>query len=380
MRVLVVTSSSPHPEGSAAGRCAIGLLAGLRAHDVEVTCVSPRRAWDPPDSPLAGVGVDLVDVPHIDRPWGSRQVRRVRQPHDGLGHPAFREAVAARAAEADVVHLDEVESTWAIDDHPLTALHVHYRARLDQRLGAPWRGRFREVGEFALLERAAVRRHHHLIANTPEVAATLRREAADASVAVMPLSLDPSGYPRAPLDGPPVAGVIGTAAWAPTRRGLERLVRHVWPTVRGQVPAARLQVAGRGVDAVFGGAVPAGVDVLGPVPSSAAFLTGLSVLVFPLDRGSGMKVKVLEALAVGVPVVTTPAGAEGFAASDGIVVATSDREVATATASLLADAGERRARGRAAAELFADRYAPEQATAGLVARYRDLVDRSCTAR
>jgi glycosyltransferase involved in cell wall biosynthesis len=150
--------------------------------------------------------------------------------------------------------------------------------------------------------------------------------------------------------------------------------------VRGQVPAARLQVAGRGVDAVFGGAVPAGVDVLGPVPSSAAFLTGLSVLVFPLDRGSGMKVKVLEALAVGVPVVTTPAGAEGFAASDGIVVATSDREVATATASLLADAGERRARGRAAAELFADRYAPEQATAGLVARYRDLVDRSCTAR
>ena len=85
-----------------------------------------------------------------------------------------------------------------------------------------------------------------------------------------------------------------------------------------------------------------------------------------------MKVKTLEALASGVPVVTTAAGAEGFAPSDGVVVSEDPEELARAAASC----SRTRARARSAAPrpqaAFAERYAPQPATRPLVELYARL--------
>jgi glycosyltransferase involved in cell wall biosynthesis len=132
-------------------------------------------------------------------------------------------------------------------------------------------------------------------------------------------------------------------------------------------------VAGRGVEHL--GLPPAGgVEVVGTVGSAVEFLHGLSVLVFPLDRGSGMKVKVLESIAVGLPVVTTPAGAEGVDAGAGIAVHSSDEELAGAAAELLADPAVRRERGAAARTAFERSYAPAPATAPLVELYSRMAE------
>jgi len=93
------------------------------------------------------------------------------------------------------------------------------------------------------------------------------------------------------------------------------------------------------------------------------------VLVFPLRRGSGMKVKVLEAMASGVPVVTTPAGAEGIDPSDGVVVHTDPDALAAAAAELLADKDARKQRGGAARADFESCYAPKPATEPVVELY-----------
>jgi glycosyltransferase involved in cell wall biosynthesis len=134
------------------------------------------------------------------------------------------------------------------------------------------------------------------------------------------------------------------------------------------VPEARLAVAGRGTESLGLNGLNR-VDVVGEVPSSSAFFSQLSVLLFPLERGSGMKVKVLEALACGVPVVTTPAGAEGIAPTEGVVVCTSDEELADAAARILADEAERRERGLAARCTFTEQYSPLPATAPVVELY-----------
>ena len=109
--------------------------------------------------------------------------------------------------------------------------------------------------------------------------------------------------------------------------------------------------------------------MLGEVESASNFLGGLSVLMFPQRRGSGMKVKVLEAIASGVPVVTTVAGTEGIAPNDGIVVADEAQPLADAAVELLADAAARRERGAAARAAFAAGYAPGPATRPLVELY-----------
>jgi glycosyltransferase involved in cell wall biosynthesis len=189
-----------------------------------------------------------------------------------------------------------------------------------------------------------------------------------------PLTLTPEPYRRAPLDGPLRVGMIGTAAWPPTAAALRALVEEVWPGVRRRVPEARLLVAGRGTAAM--GLRGPGMEVRGEVPSSTAFLSELSVLAYPVPRGSGVKVKVLEALATGLPVVTTPPGAEGLVAPGGLVVTPVGdvRAAVDAVSRVLEDPAARLAAGRAARRGFDERYTPERATETLPALYRRMVD------
>jgi glycosyltransferase involved in cell wall biosynthesis len=221
-------------------------------------------------------------------------------------------------------------------------------------------------------ERAAIGRHRYIVASSPVVAAAIREVAPRSRVVVAPMSLDPAYYRAAPLDGPPVAGIIGTAGWPPTRAAIERLATRVWPAVRRLAPDARLIVAGRGTDRIPGLAGVPGLEVAGSVDSAADWLAKLSLLLFPLERGSGMKVKVLEALATGLPVVTTAAGSEGIDAGEGAVVGEDDEALARAAARILLDPGERRERGAAARTAFEQRYAPEPATRPLVELYEEM--------
>jgi glycosyltransferase involved in cell wall biosynthesis len=73
-----------------------------------------------------------------------------------------------------------------------------------------------------------------------------------------------------------------------------------------------------------------------------------------------------------VPVVTTPAGAEGVAPTEGVVVCTSDEQLADAAARLLQDAEERRQRGTEARRASTERYSPVPATVPVVELYRRM--------
>jgi glycosyltransferase involved in cell wall biosynthesis len=130
-------------------------------------------------------------------------------------------------------------------------------------------------------------------------------------------------------------------------------------------------VAGRGTDRL-GLPQAVGLELAGEVESARELFRRLSLLLFPLARGSGMKVKTLEAMASGVPVVTTAAGAEGIEPSDGVVVRERPDELAAAASELLADPQARRERGAAARADFERLYAPRPATAPLVELYRRM--------
>ena len=358
----------PLPEGGAPGRTAIGLLRGLAGHGVDVHALAARQHFAAPGEPPPDLGVEVMVVAP-PAPGMRGRMARVRRPRGDVATPEFLARVRELAAGADVVHLEETETAWCDEGVAKPSLvHIHYLVRRDRPVGRPWRKEFRDVVEFALGERAAIRRHRYLVASSPLVAEALRRAAPGAEVVRAPLSLDPHLYPRAPLDGPPVAGLIGTAIWPPTAAAMRRLLEMVWPRVRDLVPEASLLLAGRGIDRL-GLTSAAGVEILGAVSSSREFFGRLSLLLYPIERGSGMKVKVLESIASGVPVVTTPAGAEGVEAGDGVVVDQDWGRLAEAAAELLRDPEARRQRGAAARAAFERAYAPEPATAPLVELY-----------
>lgn len=368
--MLVVLAQPPTPEGGAPGKITLGLLRGLQARGLDVRAIAARQQLAIPDELPAGLAVEVVPVSPPSA-WRSRTLR-LRRPQGELAGGPFAARVREAAADVDVVQFEEPETSWVAEGltRP-SVLHLHHLARLDRDFGPPWGRRFREVLDATRAERAAMRRHRHLLASSPVVAEALRRAAPGAEVVFAPASLDPGLYRSAPLNGPPVAGIVGTADWAPTAEAMRALVGEVWPRVRELVPEAELVVAGRGTRELELPPTP-GAEVVGEVASARDFFQGLSVLVFPLRRGSGVKVKVLEAMASGVPVVTTPAGAEGIESSEGIVVATEPGELARATAELLRDPVARRERGSAARTDFERRHSPVGATESVVELYRRM--------
>jgi len=371
MRVVVALTQPPLAEGGAPGKCAIGLIRGLRSHGIDVLPVAARQHFARDDEPPADLGVETIPVARRPRGWRTR-ARVVHRPRRHLAESSFGERVRELAHTADALHLEEVDTffTDAGTSTP-TAAHLHFLTRRDRSPGAPWRREFLAVTQLVLAERAALRHYRHLVASSPLVAAELASRAPKAEVTLAPLSLDPDAYPQAPLDGPPVAGLIGTGSWPPTANALERLLTRIWPRVRKAVPDAELRVAGRDLAPWSAGTRP-GVSVIGEVSSAIDFLQGLSVLAYPVERGSGMKVKVMEALASGIPVVTTRFGAEGIIAGEGLVVADDDDALALAVARLLADPDERRERGRAGRAAYTANHRPEIATEPLAELYRRI--------
>jgi glycosyltransferase involved in cell wall biosynthesis len=373
LRALVVVHEPPLREGRGAGRLVLAMARGLRAHGIHVRVLAARQWFAVPGEPPSDLDIEVVDVPA--EPAGLRsRIMRLRRPMGDIARSGFGERVREEARTADVVQFEEVDTAWCSEGLRIpSVLRLQYLVRWDRSFGAPWRRSFRQVLEFELAERSAIRRHRHFIASSPRVAAELRRRKPTAQVALVSGCLDPADYPPASLDGPPVAGLIGMADWPPTRDAVEWLIGEVWPEVRRRVPTARLAVAGRGMEK-FAAQAGEGVQVIGEVPSAVDFLRGLSLLLYPIRRGSGIKVKTLEAIAVGVPVVTTPAGAEGIDGGDGIVVAETKDSVVAAAAGILGDAGERRERGLAARSAFEERYTPRAATEPLAEFYRRIVD------
>jgi glycosyltransferase involved in cell wall biosynthesis len=370
--VLVVLAQPPVLEGGAAGRTAVALLRGLQRSGLPVRAVAAHRAWDPPGQVPDDLDVEVVPA-DLHSGFAARQAHRLSRPGGDLSRGPFGARVRALARDADVLHLEEVGTAWCSAGTRRPAVtHLHYAVRRDRDLGRPWSPGFREVAEAVAAERAALRRSDVVVASSPVVAADLRRRAPRADVVVAPLALDPEHYPTAALDGPPTAGLLGTGSWPPTRDALRRLLDDVWPRVRARVPDARLLVAGRGMAAAVGPAPGEGVVVVGEVASAAQFLAGLSLLLYPLERGSGMKVKVLEALACGVPVVTTASGAEGVPAGGGVHVVAGPQQQADAAVALLRDPDRRREAGRAARRLFLERFTPGAAVLPLLPVYARL--------
>ncbi|MGA9285205.1 MAG: glycosyltransferase family 4 protein [Solirubrobacteraceae bacterium] len=374
LRVLVVLPHPPLPEGSAAARCAIGLVRGLLLHGVEVQLLAANLG----SAPLDTIPTDLpVEVVPIDVPsnWQARRDRILR-PNGLLRQGRFADRLRELAESSDLVHFVEAQAAVAMGlvNRP-SLVQIHFLTRRDRKLGWPWQRDTRTTIELLRAERSVCKRARWLLANSQEVASDLAQLAPHAHVVAAPLALDPSFYtPRASAE-PPVAGLIGMARWPPTKHAVERLIGDVWPLVLERSPQARLMLAGKGMEQDAFSHLPehAGVQWCGEVPSATGFLRELGVLLYPLTDGSGVKVKVLEALALGIPVVTTPDGAEGLGDKGGVTVETEDRALAMATVRLLDDGAARSAAADAAYRTFAVHHTPQSAAQPVVDLYERIL-------
>lgn len=169
-----------------------------------------------------------------------------------------------------------------------------------------------------------------------------------------------AGPPPPPFDPASRQGVlfVGSYWHSPNADAVDWLCRDIWPRVQSLRPGTPLLLAGSNMPAAVDGA-GAGVTVLGHVPDLHALLAAVRLTVAPLRTGAGVKLKLLDSLAAGVPAVCTSVAAEGTGLhnGDGFIVA--DTVEALAQAIVAAHDDPPRLRALAAAALAATgRFAP----------------------
>ncbi|HYH46617.1 MAG TPA: glycosyltransferase, partial [Thermoanaerobaculia bacterium] len=186
-------------------------------------------------------------------------------------------------------------------------------------------------------------------------------------VTVVPNGVD-TGYFR-PAGTPPAAGErAGTGArllftgamdYRPNEDGAQWFLDEVWPALRERLPGVAWTIAGKNPsEALRQKAEPQGVELTGFVDDIRPWFERAEVFVVPLRIGGGTRLKILEAMAMGLPVVSSRVGAEGIEAREGeeIVLADTPAEMVQALAALAGDPARRAELGRRGRALVERRY------------------------
>jgi glycosyltransferase involved in cell wall biosynthesis len=162
---------------------------------------------------------------------------------------------------------------------------------------------------------------------------------------------------------------VATMFYPPNSDAVRWFATHAFPMVRAAVPGTRFSVVGSRPPAFIHklASAESGVVVAGYVPDLGPVLRETAVLVVPLRAGSGMRVKILEAFARGIPVVSTSVGVEGIEARAGehLVVADSPEDFASAVTRILRDSDLAARLTHAARALVEQRYDWRRALAPL---------------
>jgi glycosyltransferase involved in cell wall biosynthesis len=159
----------------------------------------------------------------------------------------------------------------------------------------------------------AVKAVDFIVPMTEVDAETFREMAEETSLFVSPIGLDLADYviDKSKKEWPGIFH-LGALNWMPNVQAIEWFLKEIWPKLHEQYPKLRFYIAGRDMPAWLSKLSAVGVVAVGEVDSAIDFMNSKSIMVVPLLSGSGMRVKIIEGMALGKTIVSTAIGGEGI--------------------------------------------------------------------
>ncbi len=284
-----------------------------------------------------------------------------------LGHYELRIAPAGQKAPRLVVDSHEIA-------YDLARQFARANGSLGRRLyaGANWRklrreelGTYRKADGVYLCSAADEQR---LLDQLPGVSTAVVPNAADVEY-FQPRLTDP------PPDGRTVV-YFGLLSTVPNVDGVMHFARDIWPRIAAAHPQARWKIIGIRPPASIQALAGPRIEVTGFVPDLRPHLAEAAAVVVPLRLGGGTRLKIVEAMAMGKPIVSTALGAEGIEAVTGrdILIEDEPAGFADAVGRVLAEPGLAASIGQSARRLAVERYSWDAAARRLEDFYRQVLE------
>lgn len=378
-RILALTSRVPWPprEGHQLRSCHV-LDALASQHQVHL--LSCLRQDDDPDAPSALraklAGFETFPIPAersraalagaLARGIATRTPFVVAKYHIA----AMQRRIAGLAGRYDLIHVDMlplISQLTGVDTRVPIVLNAHNvehallaaRTKVEARLAA--RAFLRtQVPKLRAFEQAACARASAILACSEDDAIQLRQLAPDTPVHVIPngVDLDRNRPDDSVAVKPAQLVFVGQMGWFPNRDGIEWFFAEIMPRILEQRRDARLVVVGKTGGLKVPDALRDHVELAGFVDDVRRPVLEATVYVVPLRAGSGTRLKVLEAMALGKAIVTTRTGSEGIELTPGrdALFADDPVEFARAVVQLLERPNEVARLGAAARAVAENRY------------------------
>ncbi|MDD5556459.1 MAG: glycosyltransferase [bacterium] len=371
MRIVVLSTQLPRLPGPGGETRCFGYLRELRARH-SFTLLTSETGFPEERAALEAMGIRVVPMapggesaaegpllfPDDSRlPGAVREVGRLQ----GTARRLIREAVGEGA---DIVQVEQSPNAVWLDGSGvrLPAVLVLYdvKSLYHARLFAAARGiaararAFREWMRMRAYERRVCGLFRSLVVPSEKERRALRALTGREDIAVVPNGVDTAFF--SPMDvAPRPRSMIYTGGlfWPPNQEAVIRFARRVLPLVWREFPDATFTVVGpRAPAALAALASDRRIEIVDTEGDQRPYIARAAVYVVPLLVGAGTRVKILEAMAMGRPVVSTPIGCEGHPLAPGtdILVANGDRDFARCVSLLFRDGGKAEAVGRAGLE------------------------------
>ena len=334
MKILLLCNKPPYPASEGGPMAMNSIITGLleAGHQVKILAINCEKfnvkESDIPDEYKRKTGIELIDVDLSIRPLKAfLNLFTKRSYHvERFISDNFKERLieVLEKEQFDVVQLEMLYMAPYVD-----TIRQHSKAMIVLRAHNVehkiWERIAKETKFFVKrwyinhLARTLKEYELNALETVDGIAAITRKDAAffrkycSKPIIDIPYGVYPEEFtPKSEIEGKPKFYHIGSMNWMPNEEGISWFIDEVLPKTVEKVPDFVYHLAGRSMPEWLTTMKNPHVDVVGEVPDAKAFVANHDVAIVPLLSGSGIRIKIIESMAMGKTVITTRVGAEGI--------------------------------------------------------------------
>lgn len=346
-RIIIATIEPPHPFGHSSGRWLYFLFRKLVERGHSVIFFSTYTKKEDIKETQKYFSPDKYDLKMFSRPHSENLFQKFikfPKPYSYIFSESYRLELETELSKGfDVLHLEQLWTGWlGLKYKDKCLLNIHHLLAEDLNTApisnlSEWVFRRRVF----LAEKNLIKTYPFIRATSSELVPYIHHINKTAKSQGLHLAIDTSLYPfikdeNRSTDN--VLSMIGNMNWFTSYSAAYKLLNTLWPTIKEHVPTAKLQIVGWGAKKHFNKFHgQSDISIYENVPDTAPFFQKSSALLYAPNGGTGMKVKILEAMAYGVPIITNINGIEGLQVVSGqhVLLGYSDKELLTHTINVL---------------------------------------------